>query len=201
LRSLFMHPRAAASFLADLADRVVVVDMFRAADASLVAVAHGHGSRSPGFSGHNFGLSIDVDVDRALRELGLNKSAFDRWMADRGWVCGRRDAMRGLDDRHYDYLRGANGELAPDVETVIRATYGDALFPELEECQILLRKLRLYSGVIDGTLGPLTAEAIAAFQRAWNLTTEPRGRRAMLDPRTRRTLAYVTHHRRLGTTP
>jgi hypothetical protein len=195
LRSLFLHPRAARSFVEQLSDRIVVTDMFRSAEASLVAIHTGAGSRAPGYSGHNYGFSIDVDVDHALRELGLNKSAFDGWMQERGWACGRSDGARGLDDRHYDYLRAGDAE-APDVEHQIRALYGQDLFPELEECQALLRRLRMYNGVLDGTLGPLTAEALGAFQRAWNVGADGRGRR-VLDPRTRRTLAYVTHQRRL----
>jgi hypothetical protein len=197
LRSLFLHPRAARSFLDQLADRIVVTDMFRSAEATLVAITTGAGSRAPAFSGHNFGFSIDVEIDRALRDLGLNKSAFDGWMHERGWVCGRDDGARGVDDRHYDFLRAADAE-APDVEHQIRAVYGHDLFPELEECQTLLRRLRMYNGVVDGALGPLTAEALGVFQRAWNLGGDARARR-VLDPRTRRTLAYVTHQRRLST--
>jgi hypothetical protein len=205
LWSGFLHPLAARSYLDDLAQWVVVVDMFRPAEASLIAIASGTGSRPPGYSGHNYGFSIDVKLDPTLTDLRISKAAFDRWMVERGWYCARRDAVRGTDDAHYDYLRaGAELNLAStadpikDVEQLILRVYGDALFPNDEECQVALKKMKLFGGVVDGVLGPLTQEAIRIFQRAWNLVGDDRVTPGALDARTRRTLAYVAHQRRLA---
>ena len=204
LRSMFLHPLAAASFLADLADHVVVTDAYRSPEASLVALEAGTGSRPPGYSGHNYGLSIDVDVDAAMRDLGLDKPGFDRWMLERGWRCGRADGERGMDDRHYDFVKLAellghadSGAPVLEIEQLIALLYGDTLMPDLKECQLLLRRLRFYGGVDDGLVGPLTREATAAFQRAWRLTGENEVKPGVLDARTRRTLAFVSHQRRL----
>jgi hypothetical protein len=207
-RSLFLHPLAARSFLDELTDMVVVVDMLRSAEASLLAVSAGLGSRPPGYSGHNFGFSIDVALEPTLTTRGLSKAALDRWLVERGWYCARRDAQRGLDDNHYDYLRaGAELDLAStadpvkDIEQLIMRVYEGTLFPDDEECQVLLRKLRMYGGLVDGVIGRYTSEAIAVFQRAWNLTADPKVRPGVLDTRTRRTLAYVAHQRRLAPAP
>lgn len=205
LWSGFLHPLAARSYVDDLAAWVVVSNAFRPAEASLIAIASGAGSRPPGYSGHNYGFSIDVSLDQTLTTLGISKAAFDRWMVERGWYCARRDAVRGLDDAHYDYLRaGSELNLAStadpikDVEQLILRVYGDALFPNDEECQVVLKKLRMFGGIVDGALGPLTHEAITIFQRAWNLVGADRVTPGTLDPRTRRTLAYVGHQRRLA---
>ena len=204
-RSLFLHPVAARSFLDELADKVVVTDMLRSAEGSLVAVAAGAGSRPPAYSGHNFGFSIDLALEPTLATRGGSKPALDRWLVERGWYCARRDAQRGLDDNHYDYLRaGAELDLAStanpvrDVEQLILRVYEDHLFPDDEECQVLLRRLRMYNGLVDGVIGRLTSEAVAVFQRAWNLALAPTVRPGELDARTRRTLAYVAHQRRLS---
>lgn len=205
LWSGFLHPLAARSYLDDLGEWLVVSDMLRPAEGSLIAMASGVGSRPPGYSGHNFGFSIDVNLDQTLTNLGISKSAFDRWMVERGWYCARRDSARGLDDAHYDYLRaGSELNLAStadpikDVEQLIVRVYGDALFPDDEECQVALKRLKMFGGIVDGAFGPLTVEAIRIFQRAWNLIGDPRVTPGALDPRTRRTLAFVGHQRRLA---
>src|SRR3990172_9368429 len=69
-RMRFLHPAAAASFHQNLAETVTVSDMFRSAEASLQARRERRGAQRPGFSGHNFGFSIDIDVDRTMRTLG-----------------------------------------------------------------------------------------------------------------------------------
>jgi hypothetical protein len=207
-RSLFLHPLAARSFLDEISDKIVVTDMLRSAEASLIAVAAGNGSRPPGYSGHNFGFSIDVALEPTLSTRGISKPALDRWLVERGWYCARRDAQRGLDDNHYDYLRaGAELDLAStadpikDIEQLIVRLHADDLFPGDEECQVILRKLRLYGGLVDGLIGRHTAEAIAVFQRGWNLALDPTVTPGALDARTRRTLAFVAHQRRLAPVP
>lgn len=50
-----------------------------------------------------------------------------------------------------------------------------------------LAELKLYGGAVDGDHGPLTKQAVKAFQRAWLLGVD--GRAGAM---TQRTLAYVT---------
>ena len=202
-RALFLHPLAADSYLADLADHIGVSDMLRSAESSLHAVQTGRGAQPPGFSGHNFGFSIDVKVDEAIKKTGThNKAGLDAWFQDRGWYCHRRDHQRGHEDWHMNafLLFGKLGaELAiggsytsDELEQLIQRVYGDKLRPGDVGCQVALKKLRMYSGEIDGDIGPISREAIKAFQRAWGINVDGK-----LDVKTRRTLAFVAAERQV----
>lgn len=193
-RALFLHPDAAESFLAYLAPYVVVSDMFRSAEASLAAVRAKRGAKAPGFSGHGYGLSIDIDVEEFLRDTGDTKRDLDAWMANRSWYCHRGDhalpSFHPVNEAwHYNYLPGHPYGRASSIalERQITDTYGTTW--SLGPCgvQQYLQQLGLYGGAVDGDAGPLTREALRAFQRTWNLpdTGKP-------DPKTLRTLAYVT---------
>lgn len=197
-RALYLHPHAAASFLADLAPCITVSDMLRTAESSLNAVRTGRGAQRPGYSGHNYGFSIDIEVSEAMRALGFKtKRLLDDWMATRGWFCHRRDHLIEHEAWHYNFLKLAElrggppllpaGTITSDeLERLIQIVYGVELQPGDRDCQSMLALLHLYRGAIDGIIGPLSREAIAAFQRAWELTVD-----GTLGPKTRRTLAFV----------
>lgn len=198
-RALYLHPEAALSFRHDLY-KFVVSDMLRSAESSLRAVREGRGAMPPGFSGHNYGLSIDIEVDSAMEILGVKtKAELDRFMESRGWYCHRRDGKRGHEDWHYNYLRifetldGKPLTISPKVkstsgylEQLIERLYGAELVPSDTEAQEMLYALKLYRGVIDGKIGPRSREAIRAFQRTWGIKETGK-----LDRKTRRTLAFV----------
>lgn len=202
VRALFLHPVVADAFLNDLADHITVSDMLRTAESSLHAVQSGRGAQPPGYSGHNYGFSIDIEVSEAIDDLGFrHKSELDTWMQLRGWYCHRRDGQRAHEEWHYNYLRLAEqlglGAIVPhgtitsdELELLIQRTYGALLVPSDTECQRLLRKLRLYGGEVDGIIGPLTRKATEVFQRGWGLHVD-----GVLGPRTRRTLAFVAADR------
>ena len=195
-RALFLTPDAADSFLRFLADRVVVSDMFRTAEASLAAVKAKRGAQPPGYSAHNYGIAIDIDVSKALASIPgvwTSKASLDNWMESHGWYCHRRDHKRGMEDWHYTFL-GVGASVSPKVRTLAAYTeaeiirrFGEFLAPDDKECQRMLRKLGLYRGDVDGVIGPQSRAAIGVFQRGWNLP--PSGK---LDTRTKRTLAYVS---------
>lgn len=198
-RALFLHPDAAASYLADLADVVVVSDMFRSPESSLEAVRSGRGARPPGYSGHNYGLSADIDIGATRRRLGLRtKAALDLWLERRGWWCHRRDHEMSHEAWHYNFL-GAGAVIAPRfrstsgyLEARIVELYGDQLRLDARGVQVALQRLGLYHGEIDGDVGPLTRAAIRVFRRGWGL-----GASEALDARFQRTLAYVACERRV----
>lgn len=193
-RMRYLHPDAARAF-AEISPWAVVSDMFRSPESSLRAVREGRGAQPPGYSAHNFGLAIDLDIAASMRGLGVHtKIALDAEMERHGWFCHRRDHVVGSEAWHYNYL-GAGAKVAgtltsDEIEARIVALYGPALSPDDRECQRLLGKLHLYSGEADGDLGPLTREAARAFERAWGLNVD-----GVLDARTRRTLAYVAAER------
>jgi hypothetical protein len=197
-RALFLHPEAAESFRHDLAKFCIVSDMLRSAASSLEAVRSGRGAQPPGFSGHNYGLSIDIEVDEAMKAIGVDsKEELDRFMELRGWYCHRRDGKRGREDWHYNYLRLLGSDLVIParfkttsgyLEALIQRLYGDVLKPDDKTCQTYLRELMFYRGAIDGKIGPQSREAVRAFQRAWGIKET-----AKLDKKTRRTLAFVAN--------
>lgn len=202
-RARFLHPYAAASWLRDLKQILVVSDMLRSAESSLAAVEEGRGAQPPAYSGHNYGFCIDIDVSAAMKKLGFKKKEqLDAWMVERGWWCHRVDHALDSESWHYNYLRlyrdlgitPTDPEISAKVkstagylEQLIVAVYGTYLKPDDTTCQFMLQSLKLYSGKIDGAIGPLSKQATAAFQRAWHLS--PTG---ALDDKTRRTLAFVS---------
>lgn len=52
-------------------------DVFRTAEQSLAARASKAGVQPPGFSAHNFGLAIDLDVARMMADHRLSKPQLD----------------------------------------------------------------------------------------------------------------------------
>lgn len=193
-RACFLAPDAAQSWL-DIQSQVVVSDMWRSPDSSLAAVQAGRGAAAPGFSGHNYGLSIDIDVQRTMRLVGVSlKAELDTWFNAHGWWCWREDhalptwrprpneahhfnfAPNGVTYRNGNCVGWLNGEIAKryPVITVVPAARRDM--------QRDLRTLGLYSGAIDGIEGPLTRAAMRRFEAAWGHVDAGR---------TLRTLAFV----------
>lgn len=191
-RMRYLHPHAATAFQY-IASVVVVSDMFRSPESSLAAVRSGRGAKRPGFSAHNYGLAIDIDIGASMRgKEGLkSKLDLDRFMSSFGWFCHRQDHKVDFEAWHYNFLdRGAlpKGQTTSDeVEQRILDLYGDALRPDDTECQRMLSKIRMYGGEADGIVGPRTREAVRVFKRAWGLLPDDH-----LDEMTRRTLAYVS---------
>ena len=196
LRCRFLHPEAAASFL-EIKEQVVISDMFRSPESSLRAVRDGRGAQPPAYSAHNYGLAIDLDLKQSFAGFGIkSKTALDAEMESRGWFCHRRDHELEHEAWHYNFLgRGTQvgqqfRSTAGWIEARIGQMYGAFLEPDDRECQTALKKLRLYGGALDGKIGPISQEAIRAFQRTWGLAESGR-----LDTRTKRTLAYVAAER------
>ena len=202
-RARFLHPYAAASWMKDLRQFIVVSDMLRTAESSLAAVEAGRGAQPPAYSGHNYGFCIDIEVDKAMKKLGFKtKAQLDAWMIERGWYCHRTDHQSGSESWHYNYLRlyrdlgitPADPAISPKVsstsgylEQLIIAVYGTYLKPDDTTCQFMLASLKMYSGKIDGLIGPQSKSAISAFQRAWAIKDT-----GALDDKTRRTLAFCS---------
>lgn len=200
-RMRYLAPPAADSFLADLAACVVVSDMFRSAESSLWAIENRKGAKRPGTSGHNYGYSIDLNVRATMKLLGFRtKRELDEWMAARGWFCHRRDHRRGWEDWHYNflglegggYLRDSDRRTSWALERMLKAKFGRYWRLGKKNMQRALAKLGLYGGAIDGKIGPLSRQAVKAFQRTWKLKVD-----GIPGTKTQRTLAYVTADKRV----
>lgn len=186
-----LAPAAADNFAKWLREYVIVSDMFRSAESSLNAVKSGRGAKAPGFSGHNYGFSIDLDVTATMKKNAFpNKWHMDAWMETYGWFCHRQDSKREREEWHYNFLGigfdiGKVKTTAGLLEEKIQQNYKFML--DNKDVQRYLQKLKLYGGDIDGVFGPRTKTALQLFQKTWDLPQTGK-----LDKKTERTLAYVT---------
>lgn len=205
-RMSFLAPDVADAFVAMLSDlgrdqagnpRIGFSDMWRSAESSLAAQATKRGVQAPAFSGHNFGVSLDLDVDFTLRALGVDYPHLLQILAAHGWYCYRRDGQRGSEDWHWNFfgpdsaaflskLTAAHSTWSLGAEQAIQKRYPSASTFALAPADIqnALKKLGMYSGDADGKLGPQSIQAVGAFCRAWKLPEGTGGNFA-------RTLAFV----------
>lgn len=192
-RMRLLHPEAARNYLDHLADKLVLSDMYRSAEGSLLAVKTRAGSQRPGYSGHNMGLSVDMDVTKTMKRVGVTtKAALDAWLEESNWFCHRRDHLRKMEEWHANFdikafIKPSDKTTAPALERKILSLYGEGFKLDAVEIQTALKKLSLYKGSLDGKLGPLSRTALEIFQRAWALPATGK-----TDVMTVRTLAFVT---------
>ena len=195
-----MHPECAKAVLVLEQDGGLVYnDIWRSAEVSLMAMQSKTGVQPPGFSAHGFGLSIDFAVEESLKRRGWTYEQFLDYMAGKGWHCHRRDRKRGSEDWHFNYFGYESAHYlsfidpahpvtwAKGVEQKMVELYGNQFALTDTEVQAALKQVHMYSGELDGDIGPISREAIKAFQRAWHLT--PTGQP---DFTFQRTLAFVT---------
>lgn len=188
-----LAPAAARNFSQFLGHMVTVSDMFRSPESSLNAVKAGRGAKAPGYSGHNYGFSIDIDVTATMVAVhAVTKEGLDAWMKTRGWFCHRQDHKRDREEWHYNYF-GVGFELPKGVssstilERMIVDNYGGYFSLSNKEAQTALKRIGLYGGDIDGLIGPRTRTAIQLFQKTWDIPQT-----GVVNSKTERTLVYVT---------
>jgi hypothetical protein len=182
VRRPFLAPDAALS-LASIevdTDGLIYTEMWRDGVDSLLAKRM-KGSSLVGYSPHNFGLAIDIDVEKILDQKKIRYEDLLWLMKRRGWYCFRRD---GVQDQagagHFNFLgEGADKYLAKSnqdpitwqtvAEFRIWERHGTEFQLETKEVQIRLSKLGLFTEPFTGQRDLYTREAIIAFQRAWDL--------------------------------
>jgi hypothetical protein len=178
---LRMHPEAwAALKVIEDSTPLVYSDIYRTAEQSREARRLKTGVQKPGYSGHNFGVSVDVAVDATLARHKWTYQQLWQRLKDAGWSCFRSRATRGFEDWHFNW---SNEHGQRSAENVIQRLYGDQLKLNDTDTQIALQKVGFYGGAIDGIFGPRSKSGLDAFARAWGATS---------DSEARRMLAYVT---------
>jgi hypothetical protein len=208
-------------------------DLLRSPASSLRAVQSGRGAQPPGHSTHNIGKAGDCVLtskknkrtgkviyhgtrellrDQGLPEFGRKnwKPALDELLAGYNLHCFRKDGRLKHETWHYGHRVDAYDEdrfrsRMVAGERQILDLYGSWWTEDMTNAhvQVALQSLQLYEGAIDGLVGPLSREGLAAFQRTWRLHKRqlPRYKRregykrsqlGQLDLNTKRVLAIVT---------
>lgn len=189
-------------------DGLIYTEMWRDPMSSLLVRRTKRTSLLPGYSPHNFGLAVDLDVKTILAEKKIRYEDLLRIMKKRGWVCHRRDGLENeTDSDHFNFLGEYSAKyltrctMDPTTwgnaaELFIWERFGKDFQLELREVQLILTHLRFYTGTITGMKDMYTRESILAFQRAWDLIQS-----GSPDMTTCRVLAFVTAERELSPAP
>lgn len=195
IRALYLAPDAAVSLLSLEQDTggLVYSDIYRNAEGSLRARRAKSGVQPPGYSPHNFGLAVDLDVTTTLKLRKWRYPDLVDVMADHGWHCHRRDLDSSASEHwHFSYfgLRAAErlkladpdrrATWAAPAEAEIMDRYGSqfAMQPQQIRDALAIRGYRVDAGM---------GAAIKRFQHDWDLTPD-----GIAGPRTQRTLATAT---------
>lgn len=139
------------------------------------------GSSLVGYSPHNYGLSVDLDVTTILEQKKIRYEDLLWLMKRRGWYCFRRDGSQDQSgSNHFNFL-------GDDAEKYLSKSSQDPTtwqtIPELRiwerhsqdfrmetsEVQAKLSKIGFFTEPFTGQRDLYTREAILAFQRAWDL--------------------------------
>jgi hypothetical protein len=152
--------------------RLTFSDIYRSPISSLAAVKAKRGALPPGYSNHNYGGAVDIDVDAAMRTYNMSKRDLDEYMAASGWHCHRSDHRRGSEDWHYNHLpdKPAGAYSSDEAEARLVALYGAAwatLKANVRAEQTALKAAGMYEGLIDGDAGPMTRSGREVFKRTW----------------------------------
>ena len=199
-RTRMLMPDAAASLLTleEASGGLVYTDLYRSAQAQLVAHRLKRGTQPVAYSAHGYGFAADLDVDTTLRLHSMDYLQLVEFMGEHGWYCHRRDLdPLASESWHFNYLgEGAADFLALADET--HATWAKPAEARIEQlfgsdfavADVDLPQLLLAAGIQgvnpDSPPDALKA-AIEIFQRQWDLSID-----GVAGPITRRTLAYVT---------
>lgn len=151
-------------------------DIYRSPAASAAAYRQKTGVARPGDSGHNYGVSIDFDIDRIIKANNMDYSTVCKNLMAFGWtpyqgINTTGVFQRGKEDWHFNFIgdyadRPSNR--APGGVQINNWIKNNIKFDsDIKSIQSMLLKLKLYHGDIDGVQGPLLNDAIIKFKSAW----------------------------------
>lgn len=145
-------------------------DIYRSPAASAIAYKMKTGVAKPGYSGHNYGVSIDFDIDRIMKANSMDYPTVCRSLIAFGWtpfqgVNPPGGFARGKEDWHFNFIGDHISSGAAQINDWIASNI--KFETEITSLQKMLRNLKFYHGEIDGQAGPLMNEAIKKFKQAW----------------------------------
>ncbi len=150
--------------------RLFFSDIYRSPASSAEAYARKIGVSKPGYSGHNYGVAIDLDVQTTLKENATTYQHLCEYLIFHGWTPYQGTISpfsRGKEDWHFNFIGsfakafGGSSQVENWIQSNIKFE------TSLVDIQRMLFYLKFYQGEIDGSGGPLTSEAIKKFKRAW----------------------------------
>lgn len=182
-RMKYLFKEAAESLIAleKDTDGLVYLDIWRDPVASLLARRTRKSTQLPGYSGHNYGLSVDLDLKTILDEKKVYYEDIIYMLKKRGWYCHRRDGDPSRSEAEHFVFLGLNPKKYLDKATLepgswqrptedrIYDLYGEHFNLNLEQIQDKLELLGFFIGPTTTTIDAYLREAILAFQRAWDL--------------------------------
>jgi len=203
-RLKYLAPDAAGSLikLEKETGGLIYTDLWRDPVSSLLARRTRKATQLPGYSAHNFGFGIDLDIKTILDEKKIRYEDLLHLLKKRGWVCHRRDGSgTGVDADHFNFLGATPNEyllkctMDPitwdlPVEERIFEMHREDFKLSTHQVQELLKKFGFYAGDASGTNDLYTRESVMAFQRAWDLIEN-----GQVDATLCRVLAFVTSDR------
>lgn len=202
-RALFAHPVLATAILSTEKDgfRLTYSDIFRDAKTSLarrrefVAKGGPQLAAKPGFSAHNFGFAVDLDVQKIMKDYSINKEHLDVLLRDKySLYCHRRDHSLASECWHYNALGGgatallqhsSKNSTSGAVEAFILSVYGKDFDITRDQCIQAIRALGFMPEKVDNAITEVAA--IKKFQLFWDLQVD-----GILGPQCKRLLAYLT---------
>ena len=190
-RMCYLHPDAIVDF-AKLQSAtncsLIYSDMYRKFSESLSARRRkGNMVAFPGDSGHNWGISFDIDVDNSINVLveqgqiakGLSRNrrmlSFYDFIGQFGWK-----PMDWVRQRFENGSRSSseewhfNNEIIEDIKARdwARGEYSSDLLLDVYEIQSCLNELGYKVWPIDGVVGNQTKKAIKRFQKDYDLVPD-----------------------------
>ena len=189
-----------------------VSDMIRSPDASLRARLRKRGVQLPGYSGHNFGISIDIDVASILGDIDLGWDEFKSRMVQLGATpYNKTSGASDFEAWHWNLLdlsyKGLPwGTKGRDVEDWITTTFGDQLYIGCEDhrsywraVQKAMAEFKFYdAGGIDGLPGPMTRAGLEQFRTGAKLRKKQQGGGLHLSSTEERVLAAILARRTIS---
>jgi hypothetical protein len=179
----YLAPSAAASLklVEKESGGLVYSDVWQDSVAVLIASRISQNGPRPGYSSHQFGLGVDLDLTASLDRLKISYPELLKLLEKNFWYCYRRDGEPSLcGSEHFDYF----GEKAwryvfiatndhrkwnRAAEERIYELYGDDFKLSVSQVQSGLSELGIYALPVSGELDAYTREALMVFQRAWKL--------------------------------
>jgi len=175
-RNKFLHPEVADLFNA-LPEGIAVTDMWRSGKGSFQAIKRGRPAAKPGNSGHNWGMSIDLDLKQTMKNWGIWKTvpgwaakmaAIRERMAEFGWCWIYHS--KGLEEWHFNGL--GKGEVNTNGFYSVRdwvVSHWDLTITDRElqglltTCAIIFEDEGMNPGGVDGIVGPKTRRAMKRY--------------------------------------